>query len=209
MAAWWSSLSSLNQFFWGLVVFFSTLFVWQLVASFAGVLGGVGADTDGALDADADLDGDGDLVSDDADLTEDMEGLSTFRLLSVRSVLAFCTLFSWAAALYLGRDVSRVSAFAVAALWGLAGMLVVALFFWLLPRLTEEGTADLSSAQGQKGTVYVNIPADGDGQVRLIVGGRLRFLRARAAHGASLTAGTEVRVIRVTGGRILEVEEVE
>jgi len=207
MAAWWSGLSSLNQFFWGLVVFFSTLFVWQLVASFAGVLGGADTDVDGGTDGD--LSSEGEIVTDDGDLTEDLAGLATFRLLSVRSILAFCTLFSWGAALYLRHDISRLVAFSLAAFWGLAGMMVVALFFWLLPHLTEEGTYDLRKAVGQTGTVYVNIPAQGNGQVRLVVGGRLSFLRARSATGTGLAAGTQIRVVRVINGAILEVEQVE
>ncbi len=214
MITWWSGLTPLNQLFWVLVVFFTTLFVWQIVASFTGLVteGGVDADGDGDLGGDladgngsapADLDLDGDA---DGDLTEDVSGVFTFRLLSIRSALAFLTLFSWAAALYLGRDISYLSAFILAALWGLAGMVAVAAFFWALPRLAEEGTMDMTRAVGETATVYVTVPREGTGQVRVLVGDRVSYLRARSASGRALKPGTPVRVVRVDGS-VLEVEE--
>lgn len=226
MVAWWTGLTPLNQVFWGLVVFFTTLFVWQFIASFAGLLvdtdADVGADAhglDGAADHDAPHDLHGDVAAGNGDghaglepshdaHAEDHGGLATFRLLSVRSVLAFGMLFSWAAALYLGRDISYWRAFAQSALWGLLGMLVVAAFFWSLPRLSEEGTANLGTAVGRTGTVYLHIPDEGTGQVRVLVGDRISYVRARSASDRGIAAGTTVRVVRVVDGSTLEVEEV-
>jgi membrane protein implicated in regulation of membrane protease activity len=212
MITWWSGLTPLNQLFWVLVVFFTTLFVWQIVASFTGLVAEGGADADGDVDLGGDLaDGDGSAPADldgdaDGDLTEDTSGLFTFRLLSLRSALAFLTLFSWAAALYLGNDISYWRAFLLAALWGLAGMVAVAAFFWALPRLAEEGTMDVSRAVGETATVYVTVPREGTGQVRVLVGDRVSYLRARSASGRALKPGTPVRVVRVDGA-VLEVEE--
>lgn len=207
MVAWWSGLSPLNQFFWGLVVFFTTLFAWQFVSSFTGLVAEGDADVDLDLD-DVEVEGDPDAGVDGGTLEEDVGGVSTFRLLSVRSALAFGTLFSWGAALYLGRDISYLRAFVQAGLWGLAGMVVVALFFWALPRLTEEGTVDMTSAIGRTGTVYVNIPSEGTGRVRILLGDRISYVRASSALERAIAAGTPVRVVRVVDGSTLEVEEV-
>ncbi|NLD71695.1 MAG: hypothetical protein GX649_03140 [Chloroflexi bacterium] len=209
MITWWSGLTPLNQLFWVLVVFFTTLFAWQFVASFTGFVGEGGPDLDGDgdlgdgdfADADGDLDGDGDLA-------DDSSGVFTFRLLSLRSALAFLTLFSWASALYLGADISYFRAFLLAALWGLAGMVAVAAFFWALPRLSEEGTMDVRRAVGEPATVYVTVPPEGTGQVRVVVGERVSYLRARSATGSVIRPGTPVRVLRVEGS-VLEVEEVD
>ena len=206
MLAWWDGLVSLNQGFYVLAVFFSTVFVWQFISS----LSAIGAETE-AGDGDVEAGGDGpDVQAGDGadDLLEDSSGLATFRLLSVRSILAFGTLFSWAGALYLQQDIGTAGALIRALLWGLSGMVVVGLFFWVLPRLSEEATSDLDTASGRSGPVYMNIPADGVGQVKVIVSGRLRFVRARSRNGRPLQAGTMVRIVRKLDAMTLEVEEV-
>jgi len=215
MAAWWASLSSLNQTFYALAVFFSALFAWQLVSSFSAL----GETEAGIDDVDASVDDvdapdavEGDAGVDDLDgddFDQDSESVATFRLLSIRSVLAFGTLFSWAGALYLQRSLFPGLALLRALLWGLAGMVTVALFFWLLPRLTEEGTANLDTAVGQVGTVYLDIPEDGAGQVKVLVSGTVSFVRARSRDGRYLPAGTGVRVIGRLDGSTIEVEPVE
>ncbi len=207
MLTWWSSLSSLSQGFFVAAVFFSTLFIWQLVSSVA-ALGGVEAvDAEGGVEVGEDLDlGDGDAGGMDA---QEAAGLATFRLLSIRSLLAFGTLFSWAGALYLQQDGAQWWAVLRAVLWGVAGLLVVALFFWFLPRLTEEGTAKLNTAVGRSGQVYLDIPENGVGQVRVLVGNTIKFVKARSRTGERLPAGTSVRVVALVDSVTIEVEESE
>ena len=227
MAAWWNDLSLLNQIFWGGAVFFSVLFGWQLIASIIGLGGAGDADLDagtGGMDVDmggdvdlshvdlhmdihGDIQGDihGDAGTADGNLVEDSGGLATFRLLSVRSVLAFGTLFSWAGALYLQDNASIANSLLIALAWGLAGMLIVAGFFWLLPKLTEEGNLKLSSTIGKTATVYIRIPAEGTGQVRVLADDRLSYLRARSAEGSELVAGQEVIVRSVSSDGVLSV----
>ena len=182
MLGWWSGLSALNQAFYAAAVFFSTIFIWQFSSSLSAVSGDAGdADVGGDMGADGDFssaDTDVDMPSagyagaDLDDLVDDAPGLATFRLLSVRSILAFGTLFSWAGALYLPQDISTAGAMLRSLAWGLAGMAVVGAFFWLLPRLSEEGTSNPATAVGQTGQVYLDIPADGVGQIRVVYGGR-------------------------------------
>ena len=206
MAQWWSGLSALNRVFYVVAIFFSTIFGWQFISSLSG-LGG-----EGDADVGHDLGGDGmhmDVHADGHDLVDDSSGLDTFRHLSVRSILAFCTLFTWAGALYLGEGGFPGWAILRAFLWGLGGMFVVALFFWLLPRLTEEGTEDLDTAIGRTGEVYVNIPEGGIGRVKVIVSGALRFVPARSKRGQPLQSGTVVRVVGRVDSSTLEVDEAE
>jgi hypothetical protein len=191
MVNWWTGLSALAQAFFAAAVFFSVIFVWQFFAAVSGLGGEGDVDMDGVDDV---FDGAGP----DGDLTADLQGLDVFRLLSIRSLLAFALLFSWAAALYLGQGVSAAGAMFRAGLWGVAGMAVVAGFFWLLPRLTEEGTAHTHSTVGQTGEVYIGIPQGGDGQVRVLMGGQVRFVKARGADGAAIAPGRSVTVMGVT-----------
>lgn len=214
MIDWWTNLSSLNQAFFVAAIFFSTIFLWQFISSFSALAGeAVGGDAD-AGDIDVDLDGDIDLADADADsgdggAFDEDAGLATFRLLSIRSLLAFCTLFSWAGALYLQNTPFTTLALVRALLWGLAGMVVVAFFFWALPRLTEEGTARLETAIGQNAQVYLDIPEDGVGQVKVLVGGMVSFVKARARTGQHLSAGTVVRVVGTLDNSVLVVEPIE
>ena len=209
MGGWWESLSALNRAFYVIAVFFSTLFIWQLISAVGGLgeeeeLGAGDVEAADGLDVNADADADAD------DLIDDAAGLATFRLFSVRSIVAFCTLFAWAGALYLNRRVGWAGwALLRAALWGAAGTLVVALFFWFLPRLTEEGTANLDTAMGRTAEVYLRIPEDGVGRVKVIVSGALKFVPARARNGQRLEAGTMVRVVGRADESTLEVEEAE
>jgi len=139
----------------------------------------------------------------------DGDSVAAFRLLSIRSLLAFGTLFSWAGALYLQRTLFPGLALLRATLWGLAGMVIVALFFWILPRLTEEGTANLDTAVGESGQVYLDIPEGGYGQVRVRVSGAVSFVRARSRDGRYLPSGTGVRIVRRLDTATLEVEPLE
>ena len=201
MFNWWNGLSTLNQAFYVGAVFFSTIFAWQFISTFGGLSG------DGDVGADADADVDIDLG--EPDLVEDVAGMATFRMLSIRSILAFGTLFSWAGALYLQQDIDPFLALVFAVLWGLLGMAVVAAFFWILPRLTEVGTASLDTAVGQTGQVYMDIPVDGTGQIRVLVSGTVSFVKARSTSARRLLAGTMVRVVRRIDSATLEVEEVD
>jgi hypothetical protein len=202
MAGWWGGLSALNRAFYVIAVFFSTVFGWQLISALSGLGGEEGG-------AEAEIGEDLDLEADGEGFAEDTGGLDVFRLLSVRSILAFGTLFTWAAALYLNQGGWAGWAIIRALLWGSAGMVVVTLFFWLLPRLTEEGTSDLDTAIGQTGKVYMNIPEGGVGRVRVVVSGALRFVPARSVDGRAMEAGTAVRIVGRLDASTLEVEEAE
>ncbi|MHB0856180.1 MAG: NfeD family protein [Anaerolineae bacterium] len=224
MLAWWGQLSSLNQAFYVSAIFFSVLFLWQLFSSLGALGDGGGADASGHTDAGAGSDHGGHFAPVDHTTgdhtafsghdTSDShqahsDGLATFRLLSIRSILAFGTLFSWAGALYLRGTLFPGLALLRAILWGMAGMVTVALFFWILPRLTEEGTANLDTAVGETGQVYMTIPEDGTGQVRVLVSGVTSHIRARSRNGMRLPAGTAVRVTRRLDAGTLEVDEIE
>ena len=95
MNEWWNSLDALNKAFYMGAGFFSLILLWQFLTSLIG-MGGDGAD----IDVDADLDVDGlDLDDIEAGAIEEAgETIAAFKILSLRAILAFCTLFCWAAA---------------------------------------------------------------------------------------------------------------
>jgi hypothetical protein len=201
MMVWWNSLTQATHFFYVVASFFSVFFIWQLISVF---IGGMGDEADGDLDAanDGTYDDFEDGAQQDAYETD-----VAFKLLSIRSVIAFFTLFSWAGALYLTNGKTLAWSMTVGCIWGLAGMVSVAGIFYLMKRLQESGNSTLASCVGTTGTVYLNIPANGEGEVKVIVSGVQTHVRARTASGEPLLAGATIRVLRCLNQRTIEVEK--
>ncbi len=201
MSEWWAGLSGVTQFFYGMAAFFSVFFLWQMAAAFLGL---TGDDMDvGHADVDiSDLD-----TSDNFDHHDVVESSQAFKILSLRSIITFFTLFSWGCALYTSNGMPLVKAMGISSLWGLGGMLAVALIFWGMGRLTETGTKELSSCKGNTGTVYLDIPASGVGEVRTTVSGVVELVKARSLSAEALPAGTQVRVVKVIDQTLVGVEK--
>ncbi len=220
---WWHGLTILNQLFFSGALFFSILFLWQMIGSLVGLIdvhdldvghpdGGfdhpdIGAAHDG-LDGDSGATGAHDAQPDSSyGQTHDGHGsLADFKLLTVRSILACFTLFFWAGSLYMANDTALFWSFCYAALWGLVAMFSVALALYLLQRLTFIGTQNIASCVGTRGVVYLDIPADGQGEVRVLVSGAISCVKARSRQGQAISAGTPVRVVRALGAVTIEVE---
>ena len=208
MTEWWQELTVVAKWFYGGAVFFSVFFLWQFISSLIGLSGGEDVDVDGGADMDADVDVDADVDGDieAASAGDAAESLAAFRLLSIRAILAFFTMFSWAGALYLDVGVETRWAIGYATLWGLGGFLTVAVVVNLMRRLAESGTARLASSVGTTGTVYLDLPAGGEGEARVTVGGRICYVKARGVGGREIQAGTPIRVVRALGTNIIEIE---
>lgn len=191
MSAWWNELSHLNQILYGIAVFVSVPFLWQLVAALIGLGGGDDID-----------DGSGD----DMDTGDAAATVFVFKLLSVRAFLAFFTLFFWASALHLEQGMSVSKTLSTSVIWGLAGMALVGILLHLLPKLAHSGNRDLESALGSEATVYLDIPADGVGEVRALVDGNVSYIKARTANGHALKAGVPVTICQRIGQTLLIVE---
>ncbi len=194
LTAWWAGLTALNHGFYIAALFFSVFFLCQLVMAVVGLGSG-----DAGLDAAAEHSWEHESPADAHDT------MFVFKLLSVRALIAFATLFSWAGALYLNNGLSLTPALAYALLWGLAAMIAVTLLMHFLRRMTESGNLRIASCLGATGSVHLDIPAEGLGEIRMVCSGMMMHFRARSAGGLPLKAGTQVRVVKVLGPNILEV----
>jgi len=208
MMGWWRGLDPVNQWFYVSAAFFSVFFGWQLIAALLGLAGGEEADVDADAEA-ADIDQDAHMDFEQGAVADAGETVAAFKLLSIRSILAFLTLFSWAGALYLnaGADLTRGLIYAIC--WGLGALLVVASIFHLMRRMTETGSPRIATCVGTRGTVHLDIPADGQGEARVVVSGAVSHVKARAVGGGQIKAGTPIRVTRSLGPMLIEVELVE
>lgn len=212
MTEWWNNLTQLTRIFYGAAAFFSVFFVWQLIAAIIGLEGDDGSvdDVDAADGADAvegDIDHTYDSFEDGAE-TDAAETTMSFKLLSIRSIITFFTLFTWGSALYLNRGDGLSRAMGISAIWGLVGMLSVALIFWAMRKMTQSGTSNLNTCVGTDGTVYVDIPEGGFGEVKVSVSDVVTHVKARAADGASIPANTAVHVVKRTGKTTVSVEPI-
>lgn len=200
MEGLWDSLSSLNKAFVLGAVVFSFLFLWQIIIAFLGL----------DLDSDTQLDH-GDLPAADHDIHQadhDVASGAAFTVISLRSILAFGTLFTWAGSLYLARGTSVPLALFYSFLWGFGAMIAVSYLFYQLLKMQEVADSSVASALGEEATVYITIPAGGLGKVRVLVRGVMSFVNARARDGEDIPAGTKVRVISVVTPNTLEVEPI-
>ena len=91
--------------------------------------------------------------------------------------------------------------------------IIIAIFFMAMMRgfhrMRSDGTAQLWEAIGQRGKVYMRIPAQeaAPGEIQVAFGGRMMNIQA-FTRGPELPTGTDVLVISVHGDHALEVEKV-
>ena len=200
MEAWWEGLTALNKVFAIAALAFSVAFLVQMIMML------IGLDVHGHDFGGADI-----HAADIHDIhhvpgVEDGAHGVTLTFLSVRSVMAFGTLFSWAGTLYLATGTSPILAIFYSVLWGLAGLFGVSfLLFWLL-RMQEVGNVPLWRAVGEEGTVYMDIPEGGIGKVRILCSGTICFVNARSRSGEPLSAGTAIKAVGTLDERTLEVD---
>jgi len=184
---WFRELTGLEQVFWGMSLIFSVLFVIQFVFSLFGF------DFDGEVEGDIAL-GDGDIGTD-------------FSLLSLRSVIAFFTFFSWTGVLMIKNGASLAAILVGSSFSGLLAFGIVAYLLYLFTKFNQSGTVDMEQALFQKGEVYLTVPGgkEGMGKVQIQLGQNLKELRA-ITEGGPLPTGSKIRVIEVLEDNLLVVE---
>ena len=125
-------------------------------------------------------------------------------LLSGASLAAFLGAFGFAGALVRGGTESNGAAIGV----GLAAGVVVGGLAGLLTRALRSGgdssTVRSSALVGRSGSVVRGVPADGYGDVSVVVAGHITRLNARSSQ--PLTAGTSVVVTAVLSPTSVHVE---
>lgn len=196
MSEWWSGLAGITQVFYAMAAFFSVFFLWQIIGAFMGV------DGEGDMEVGGDVD-----VAEGFDLDDVAESADAFKVLSLRSVITFFTLFSWGSALYTDGGVPTVKAMSISAIWGMVGMLAIAGIFYAMGKLAETGTKDMTASQGKVGTVYLDIPAAGFGEIKVVVNDVPEHIRAKSTAGEALPAGTQVRVVEVVNQTLVGVQK--
>ena len=170
METWWEGITTLNKFFVCSAVVFTLLFVWQIIMTLWGVDSHGGAGLNSGMEAPIHYE------------VHEFSG-DAFTLISTRSILAFGTLFSWASALYLADGTSILLTLVYSVIWGAIAMLGVSLILHFLLRMQEQGNVSVSWALGEQGTVYISIPANGPGKIRLMMKGVMSIINGKRSAG--------------------------
>ncbi|MBT3981442.1 MAG: hypothetical protein HOE90_08820 [Bacteriovoracaceae bacterium] len=179
--------------FFGMALIGTLLFVLKVLMLF------MGGDSD-ASDIDGDLDFDGETH---------VDGAESFTLFSVQSILAFIMGCGWVGlAARHEWKVGQGQAIAMAAGFGFAMMLLNAFLMGKMKSLNSNPRDDTSSATGQTGQAYTNIPerGQGSGQVEIAVGGKKQVLQAFSV-GEKIDAFTPIIVKQVDSTGNLHVEK--
>ena len=175
------------QVFWGLALLSSAFFLVQTIMAFLGL----DADTeDGAGFEDVELDG--------------VSGYFTFR-----NFVNFMLGYGWAGVV-LGESISNMMWLQLAAMGvGLCFVLVFAFIIRQVMKLSADKTFRMEETIGVVADTYLRIPGhkEGTGKVIVSVRGSMHELEAMT-EGEAIPTGAKVRVTKVIGSELLEVERV-
>ncbi len=187
MTQWWQSLGNASQVFWGIAIAASIFQVLIFIGSLF---------TSHELDhsADTDTSGSGEAL----------------KLLSLRGIIAFLVGFGWTGGLFLAKGLSMLLVVLMAIGTGIIFMTVILLIMRLLMSLKADGTLDYANSIGRTGHVYVTIPARraGQGQVEVMIQGRLVTAHAVTDHHHTIAPQTKIVVLGVESGTLLIVSPI-
>jgi len=124
---WWDALQSLEKIYWGIALPFTIFFLLQMLLTFFG--GDI--HHDGSADMDVETD----------------DGIG-FQFFTVKNLVAFFTIFSWAGIACLDSGLSNSTSIIISFFSGLAMMLVMGGIFYFLGKANESGTLQMKHAIG-------------------------------------------------------------
>ena len=194
MAAWWNSLTGLQQIFVCIGIPATLVLVVQTIL----LLFGIG---DGS-DADMDIDPDGFDISDAGD-----GGLMLF---SIRGIVAMFCVAGWAGVVFVDLGLTPIPAVLLAILCGIAALFGIAYLMKAVLKLQSNGNIQIGGAVGKTGEVYIPIPAKGQGRGKINLTLQDRFIEVDAITRAdeTLKTGETVRVVSTDEAGLVVVERV-
>lgn len=168
----------LNIMFWIGTLAGGLLILLLLLSIFSGM--DLGGDVD--VDTGGDMDGHGDA---------DQGGLGIFKtILTFISVCAFT-----ARAILMNTSWSWALVILTAVIAGAVAVLLLTWFFRWLLRNQEEGNWHMWETEGKIGTVYVPIPAEGKGRIKVVINNTNREVAAKSKDGRVMSTHDKVLVV--------------
>jgi hypothetical protein len=174
-----------------------------VLAQFAMTLAGFGHDFGGDVH---DIGGDMHVDVAHGDHPGD-QGAHFFSVLSFRSVTAALAVFGLAGLAAQTAGMSDYTTLTLALGGGAAALFVVAWIMRLLMGLRDDGTVHIERAIGQRGTVYLTVPAQRSGAGKILINLQSRTVECQAMTAkASIPTGAPVVVVDIMGPNMVEVE---
>lgn len=171
--------------FWCLAIIGTITFTLKLIMLFAGF--------------------DHDVDHDLGDVGHDGDSTAAFNLLSIQSVSCLAMGTGWMGLfVYKSLELGTYQSWSVGVAFGLGLVFLSGKLMQLALGLESSGTLDLNKAVGTSGTVYLNIPATGHGQIQIAIQGRMVTVDARSENEA-IPTGTKVMVESVDSKGMLVV----
>ena len=211
MIVWWSTISSFEKFFWIFAIPSSALFILQSVMTFFAVEHG--GDIHGDISSNLshgfhDVPHEYTLEDNSENSLEALD--AKFKLFTIRSIVAFFTVFSWAGIAMNRAGMSHIISIIIAVILGFTIMFIVSFIYYSAAKLTEDGTMDIKNAIGKRGDVYLTIPKkeEGIGKIQIEIQGVLRVMDA-ITYGEEILTGDKVIVIRIVDNQLLLVEKID
>lgn len=193
---WWESLSTFQQVMFVMAVTASAV---MLIFVFLMLIGIDHSDFDGIDSPDLSVD----TIND-----EPFSAIGGFKVLSVRSVLAFISIGAWAAFLS-AKSMDIIWASLIGVFFGLVAAVLVAWAFKAIYKLESSGNLVYENSIGKLGTVYMRIPKQksGKGKVTLVVQERLVEADAITEEEQDIIPKTQVEIIDVVDTTTLVVKK--
>lgn len=217
MFEWWNSLGITMQVFYCIALPATLIIVIQTILLMIGIgHGGEGvefSDTSGIdgldvpdMPSDVPTDMPGAHAIDGCEHTAIGDGsnpadFGTMQLFTLQGIMTFLCVFGWTGIICTSLGLHVAIAIIIALVLGFLAMLGVAKVLQLTRRLTQDGSLDVRRLLGEKGRVYIPIPANesGEGKVTIAAGERFIELSAVTDEQEAIPTGTQVRIIDVRG----------
>lgn len=216
---WWGSLALFSQIMYCVALPATIILLIQAVM----IIIGFGPDNDMGVDTsdtsglDGDMSGaDGVDAVDPSDLTDIKDvhdggnpaDAGSMHFFTIQGFVTFLAVFGWSGVILFGSTQNIIISVIAALVLGLAAMFGVAKLLQVTAKLAQNGTVNTRNLLGAKGTVYLVIPASGNGKGKVNVVTDERFLEYDAITDGDeiLPNGTPVRVTDIRTGNVLVVE---
>lgn len=205
MSQWWGGIGDFEKIFWVFAFPSTAVFILQVIMTFVG-LGDHGDTLDSMEEMPQELT---DVDMGDS-AGEFLDFKYNFKLVTIRSVITFFTVFSWTGIVATTSGIGDIATVIIALGLGFIMMVIVSYIYYFLTKFVEDGTMDTMNALNKEGLVYLSIPRrrEGNGKVEVVVQGALRLLDA-ATDGEAIPTGSKVAVIGIVENQLLIVEKIE
>ena len=199
MNAWWDSLTLMERILACIAVPATLMLVIQTILSLIGIGGEHDMDYDSDNDINHDVGHDVHAESShDGHEHNHEHGNEGLKLFTLRGIVAFLAVSGWGALAISRSGHPWFTAMGLGFIMGLIAMLLVAAVLKLFVVMQSNGALDMDNAVGLDGTVYLTVPAEGQGKVSVILQERLSEFDAVSENGEEIKTGTEVTITGLT-----------